>query len=126
MKPESQQQQQKRKMGRPRKFSEEFRQQALERMKMSGNVTALVPELGVRRKWLYGWRMQASGAVPESRPSSKSNRTVEDRERKRIAELEHLVARQALEIDFFKSALQHRGKSPEASRMQFKFRTRPG
>jgi transposase-like protein len=101
--PKSQQQQRKKKVGRPRKFSEEFRQQALERMKTCDNVTALARELGVRRKWLYEWRIQASGGVPLS---GKPKPTIEDRERKRMAELEHLVARQALEIDFFKGALQ--------------------
>jgi transposase-like protein len=101
--PKSQQQQRKKKVGRPRKFSEEFRQQALERMKTCDNVTALARELGVRRKWLYEWRIQASGGVPSS---GKPKPTIEDRERKRMAELEHLVARQALEIDFFKGALQ--------------------
>ena len=102
---ESQQQQQK-KMGRPRKFSDEFRAQALERMKSCDNVTALARELGIRRKFLYHWRDQASGTLPEARASGKPTQRAEDRERKRIAELEHLVARQALEIDFFKGALQ--------------------
>ena len=106
MNPESQQQQMKKRMGRPRKFSEEFRQQALERMKTCNNVTALARELGIRRKWLYEWRNQASGRDPERRSSGKPQQAVENRERKRVAELERLVARQALEIDFFKGALQ--------------------
>jgi hypothetical protein len=42
--------------------------------------------------------------VPQ--PKAKRARTVEDRERTRMAELEKLVAQQALEIDFFKGALQ--------------------
>lgn len=104
MNPESQQKQ--KKMGRPRKFSGEFRTQALERMKTCDNVTALARELGIRRKFLYHWRDQAMGRVPESGSSLKPKPHVEERERKRIAELERLVARQALEIDFFKGALQ--------------------
>lgn len=106
MNPESQQQQMKKKMGRPRKFSEEFRRQALERMKTCNNVTALAREIGIRRKWLYEWRDQATGREPEGRSSGQPQQAVEDRERKRLAELERLVARQALEIDFFKGALQ--------------------
>ena len=102
MNPESQQ----KKIGWPRKFSDEFRAQALERMKSCDNVTALAQELGIRRKFLYHWRDQAMGRVPESGASLKPKPHVEERECKRLAELERLVARQALEIDFFKSALQ--------------------
>ena len=105
MNPESQEQQ-KSKVGARRKYDDAFRQQALERMKNCDNVTALARELGIRRKWLYEWRDQATGRVPEPRSSVAPRPTVEDRERKRVAELERLVARQALEIDFFKGALQ--------------------
>lgn len=93
-------------MGRPRKYSDEFRARALERMKACGNVTALAQELGIRRKWLYKWREQATGRVSESRPSGKPKQRADSPERKRLAELERLVARQALEIDFFKGASQ--------------------
>jgi transposase-like protein len=105
--PKSQQEQeQKKRRGPPRKYSVEFRQQALERLKSSANVTALARELGIRRKWLYAWRDQANGRVPEPRSSSQPKPSTEDRERRRMAELERLVARQALELDFFKGALQ--------------------
>ncbi|HEY0794280.1 MAG TPA: transposase, partial [Acidisarcina sp.] len=98
--------QEQKKMGRPRKFSDEFRAQALERMKTCDNVTALARELGIRRKFLYLWRDQAMGRIPGSGSGLKPKPQVEERERKRTAELERLVARQALEIDFFKGALQ--------------------
>lgn len=104
MNPESQQEQ--KKMGPPRKFSDEFRAQALERLKTCDKVTALAQELGVRRKWLYHWRDQAVGRVRKSGSSSRPKPPVAERERQRIAELERLVARQALEIDFFKGASQ--------------------
>ena len=104
MTPESQQKQ--KKMGRPRKFSDEFRAQALERMKTCDNVTALARELGIRRKFLYHWRDQALGRVPEPGSRLQAKQPAEERERKRMAELERLVARQALELDFFKGALQ--------------------
>ena len=90
MNPESQQ----KKIGRPRKFSDEFRAQALERRKSCDNVTALAQELGIRRKFLYHWRDQAMGRVPQSGASLKPKPHVEERERKRLAELERLVARQ--------------------------------
>lgn len=108
MNPESQQDQ--KKTRRPRKYPEEFRQHALERMETCDNIAGLARELGVRRKWLYKWRDQVCGRVPESesesRSANKPKPRAEDRERKRLAELERLVARQALEMDFFKGALQ--------------------
>lgn len=99
-------QQKQKKVGTPRKYSHEFRAQALERMKSCDNITALASELGVRRKFLYQWRDQALGRVPQQRSSPKPKLALEERERKRIGELERLVARQALEIDFFRGALQ--------------------
>ena len=107
MNPESQQEQRRqRKPGPPRKYDDEFRRKALERMKTSGNVTELARELGIRRKWLYYWRDEAMGRVSKPRnPAKTKMASVDDRDKKRIAELERLVARQALEIDFFKGAL---------------------
>ena len=104
MNPESQQKQ--KKSGPRRKYSDEFRQRALERMETCDNVTGLARELGIRRKWLYKWRDKALGRVRGPRAIAPAKPAVEERERKRVADLERLVARQALEIDFFKGALQ--------------------
>ena len=104
MNPESQQKQ--KKSGPRRKYSYEFRQRALERMETCDNVTGLARELGIRRKWLYKWRDKALGRVRGPRAIAPAKPAVEERERKRVADLERLVARQALEIDFFKGALQ--------------------
>jgi transposase len=103
--PESQQDRQKKKMGRPRKYDEEFRQVALERMKTSQDVSGLALELGVNRSQLYRFRHEALGRIPVPRPESWLREKSEERQRRRIAELERLVARQALELDFFKGAL---------------------
>ena len=108
MNPESQPEQQPRKKRGPKpKYDDEFRRKAVEQMKTCSNVTELARQLGIRRKWLYYWRDEASGRVSEPRATgeSKPATSSEDREKKRIAELERLVARQALEIDFFKGAL---------------------
>ena len=102
---ESQQDQRKNKMGRPRKYDEEFRRAALERMKSSEDVGALARELGVNRSQIYRWRNEALGRKPVPRPDSWLQEKSEERQRRRIAELERLVARQALELDFFKGAL---------------------
>ena len=119
MKPESQQDRQNKKMGRPRKYDEAFRQAALERMKAGQDVRALARELGVNRSPLYRWRNEALGHTPTPRPDSWLQEKSEERQRRRIADLERLVARQALELDFFKGALlrteEHRRKREQTS-----------
>jgi transposase len=102
---ESQQDQQKKKMGRPRKYDEGFRQTALERMKACPDVTALALELGISRGQLYRFQREALGHKPEPKPEAWLKEKADEQQRRRIAELERLVARQALELDFFKGAL---------------------
>src|SRR5215471_10153144 len=97
-------------MGRPRKYDEDFRQTALERMKACQDVSALALELGVNRAQLYRFRNEALGRTPAPRPRSWLREKAEERQRRRIAELERLVARQALELDFFKGALHDNGQ----------------
>jgi transposase len=102
---ESQQDPQKKKMGRPRKYDEEFRKAALERMKGCQDVAGLAAELGINRCQLYRFQREALGRKPERRPAAWLKEKTEERQRLRIAELERLVAQQALELDFFKGAL---------------------
>ena len=64
-------------------------------MKVCANVTALAKELGIRRKWLYAWKDEFAAPAP-----------VESRADAKLKQLEALVARQSLELDFFKGALQ--------------------
>ena len=108
MPPESQQDQQKKKTGRRRKYDEAFRQAVLERLKTCKNVSALVSELQVSRAQMYRWRDEALGRIPVPNPKTAAQieEKKEERQQRRIAELERLTARQALELDFFKGALQ--------------------
>jgi transposase-like protein len=99
---ESQQGPQKKKRGRPWKYDEAFRQAALERMRSGQNVLALARELGINHTQLYRWRDATLGRTPERRPDSWRQEKSDERQRRRIAELERLAARQALELDFFK------------------------
>jgi transposase len=103
--PEPQQNGQKRKRGRPRKYDEEFRRAALERVKAGQDVVRLARELGVDHTQLYRWRKEALGRRPVPRPDSQLQEKSAERQRRRIADLERLVARQALELDFFRGAL---------------------
>jgi transposase len=121
--PESQQNQQKKKIGRPRKFEEAFQRSVVERMKACDDVTALVRELHVSRSQVYRWRDEALGRipVPSPRTAAQIEEKKEERQQRRIAELERLVARQALDLDFFKGALlrieENRRKRTQTSGM---------
>lgn len=88
-----------------RKYSPEFRRDVLEKMKTCPNISALSRELGVRRKWLYAWKKSALAGQPEQVPA-EAPAPAATALRKRVAELEALTARQSLELDFFKGALQ--------------------
>jgi transposase-like protein len=90
------------------RYSAEFRQQALERMKTCDSVKALAKELGVARQQLYGWKQRA-----EQRANPREPGTTEDpRDRrireltKKVAELEGVIGQKALELDFFAGALR--------------------
>jgi transposase-like protein len=96
---ESQQNQQKKKMGRPRKYDEDFRRTALKRMKAGEDVTALAGELGVSRPQLYRWRNEALGRKPEPRSEAWLKEKADERQRRRTAELERLVAFEAIRED---------------------------
>ena len=107
---------------RRRRHTKEFKLAALARLEGASDVAALAADLGIDRGLLYKWNaaFQAGGeaalrlpgergtagsseaAVPQTGsggpvPSSPS----------RVAELERKVAQQALELDFFRAALQH-------------------
>jgi transposase-like protein len=119
--------------GSERRFSREFKLAALARMSAGENVSALARELGVLRKCLYQWReryrlggavavrsrgrptkgeslaLRAAGVVPPAPLPGLPAPPPPDAlalARRRIAELEQKVGRQALELDFFQRALQ--------------------
>ncbi len=89
-----------------RKYSPEFRRDALEKMNTCDYVSQPARELGVRRKWLYGWKERALAGHPEQAPAEAPAADATAALRQRIAELEALTARQSLELDFFRGALQ--------------------
>jgi transposase len=100
------------------RYSAEFKQDAVSRMGQRGKtVTALAEELGVGRKFLYLWRerLQAGGKAalergrgrpPGSKSKSVSQPAVGAAEL-RIAELERLLGRKQVELDFFKRTFEH-------------------
>ena len=106
-------------MSRKSRYSTEFKQDAVSRMGQGGKtVTALAEELGVRRKFLYLWRerLQAGGKSalergpgrpPGSKSKSVSTPPTPSAAELRIAELERLLGRKQVELDFFKRTFEH-------------------
>lgn len=84
-----------------KKYTEEFRRQAVERMKETDDVKALARELGVDRHSLYDWRKRAADL--SDRRAANGRRSNQEKE---ISELKRLLAEKTLEVDFFRGALQ--------------------
>ena len=85
------------------KYPTAFRRMALERLKTCRNATELAAELGVHRTQLYKWRGQMEPIDDgESPPANSREREL----RKEIRDLKRLLGEKALEVDFFKGALQ--------------------
>ena len=85
-----------------------FRQQALERLKVTGNVAALARELGVHRSLLYYWKNQQHGGEPAAPGGEETDLNcyrIRELEQQ-VASLEGVIGRQELELDFFVGALR--------------------
>jgi transposase len=88
---------------RVNKYPTAFRKMALERLKSCRNATELAAELGIHRTQLYKWRDQLEPIEDGPGPAANSR----ERElRKEIRELKRVLGEKALEVDFFKGALQ--------------------
>jgi transposase len=84
-----------------------LKQQAVERMNLGENVSALARELGVDRINLYRWRSN-SIAVPRAEPAvayDPQQQRIQELESK-IAGLEGTLGRKEMELDFFVGALR--------------------
>ena len=108
----------------PRKFSREFKLEAVRRILAGEQIKALSQELTVLRKDLYSWRklFRAGGAEalrPLGRPrKGDGGGTAPVRKRarevaadevaapERVAELERKIGQQQIELDFFRQALR--------------------
>lgn len=107
-------------------YTPEFKLEVCERIESGGTIAGLARELGVRRATLFKWRtiyrakgsaglrgrgrpptptpVAPASAGPEPAPARKAGAADPAR---RIAELERKIGQQALELDFFRAALQH-------------------
>jgi transposase len=104
-------------------YSADFKQEAVRRMAQAKTITGLAKELGLRRKFLYQWRhqLEAEGRAGlerrRGRPPGSKSQTVSppgpSAVELRIAELERLLGRKQLEVDFLKRAFEQvRGAAP--------------
>ena len=85
------------------KYPTAFRKMAMERLKNCRYATELATELGIHRTQLYKWRDQMEPIEDGPGPAANSR----ERElRKEIRELKRVLGEKALEVDFFKGALQ--------------------
>src|ERR1700722_11820587 len=95
------------KMRKWRRYTMEFKRQAVELMKTCENIHELARELKIQRKLLYTWKYQFEGR-PEPRHANLGI-VAEDRKekqhREQIAKLKAALADKTLENDFFRSAL---------------------
>jgi hypothetical protein len=89
------------------RYTLEFQQYAVERMKVTANISALAEELGIPRMRLYGWRKRLD---PLAESAESESYTPADEEkvllRQHLREIKQLLGEKTLEVDFFKGALQ--------------------
>lgn len=111
-----------------RVFTTEFKERAVLRLEAGEQFSALAAELGVRRKLLYEWRIawrrlgveglnrkrgpkpggtrSAIRATDRAPPGFDPLTQAHVHAHARIAELERLVGRQQVDLDFFRRALR--------------------
>jgi transposase-like protein len=98
----------KEKQGR-RRHSEEFKQEVVGRMRECKNIEGLGRELGLDVKMMYQWKWKQEGR-PTRKPQALTTQAAEQGSletlRRENAHLKRVLAEKALEVDFFKGALQ--------------------
>ncbi len=107
-----------------RTFSTTFKIAAVERVEAGEAVLPMARELGVSRKLLYGWHKawkadgvaglnRKRGPIPGSKHASAvlgepAQNSISElaKAQNRIAELERVIGRQQVDLDFFRKALR--------------------
>src|SRR6266852_6915457 len=87
-----------------KRYSRKFQRMAVERLRTCEDVGELAQQLSVTRRCLYKWRTKLEAAEPGEEASRPSTHTAAHR--KQILQLKRLLAEKAMEVDFFKGALQ--------------------
>src|SRR3954453_1238180 len=98
------------------RYTQEFKDQAVGRLKGCTNVEALARELKVSRGILYQWRDKAGGRAPAATgPGPFVDTPAIAALKKEVVQLKVALADRALEADFFKGALQRVEERPRGS-----------
>jgi transposase-like protein len=87
-----------------RRYTKEFREFAVERLRGCENIVALARELQVSRRQLYRWRDELDPEIPGMEAPGQEARA--STLRKEVNHLKRVLAEKTLEVDFFRSALQ--------------------
>ena len=97
---------------RRRRHSEEFKREAVKRMRACKNILGLGRELGLDVKMMYQWKWKEEGR-PRRKPPELTTQAGKGTDlealRRENGPLKRLLAEKALEVDFFKGALQQVG-----------------
>jgi transposase len=102
-------------MKKPRVYNIDFKREVVRRMAEAETIVALAKELGIPRPLLYRWRdkFQSRNRVGlerrRGRPPGSRSQTVSPAPSAadlRIAELERLLGRKQLEVDFLERAFE--------------------
>ena len=95
-----------------RRHSEEFKREVVKRMRACKNILELGRELGLDVKMMYQWKWKEEGR-PRRKPPVLTTQAVKGTDlealRRENGQLKRLLAEKALELDFFKGALQQVG-----------------
>ena len=95
-----------------RQHSEEFKREVVKRMRECKNILGLGRELGLDVKMMYQWKWKQEGRPRRKPPeltTQAAKRTDLEALRRENGQLKRLLAEKALEVDFFKGALQQVG-----------------
>jgi transposase len=90
-----------------RRFTKELKLKVVQAYESGVSVVSLSREYDVRADLIYKWardyRNNPDGAFRDSADADRSNTASE----KRVAELEQMIGRLTMELDFLKKALKH-------------------
>jgi transposase-like protein len=89
-----------------KRYTAEFRAEALKRLKGCENIGALARELKVSRGILYQWRDKQEGRFQKKRPGPIVDTPAIAALKKQVVELKVALADKTLEAGFFRGALQ--------------------
>ena len=95
-----------------RRHREEYKREVVKRMRESKNILGLGRELGLDVKMMYQWKWKEEGR-PRRKPPELTTQAGKGTDlealRRENGQLKRLLAEKALEVDFFKGALQQVG-----------------